>query len=87
MKTKITALVTAAALTVTACDTLTNEEQGALIGAGAGAVAAQAFDANLGWTVVTAAAGAAAGALIARNQRTNQCAYADGRGGYVTRPC
>jgi uncharacterized protein YcfJ len=87
MKKQITALATAAALTVTACDTLTDEEQGALIGAGAGAVAAQAFDANLGWTVVTAAGGAAAGALIARNQRTDQCAYADGRGGYVTRPC
>lgn len=87
MKTKITAFVTAAALVVAGCDTLSEEEQGALIGAGAGALLATAFDANLGWTVVTAAAGAAAGVLIARNNRTNECAYSDGRGGYVTRPC
>ena len=87
MKKHVTALAAAAALVLAGCEDLSKEEQGALIGAGAGAVVAQVFDANLGWTVVAAAAGAAAGVLIARNQQTNECAYADGRGGYVTRPC
>lgn len=87
MKTKLTAFITAAVFVLAGCEDLSQEEQGALIGAGAGALLATAFDANLGWTVVTAAAGAAAGVLIARNQRTNECAYADGRGGYVTQPC
>jgi len=87
MRKQITALTAASAFALAGCSDLTEQEQGAIFGAGAGAIAAQAFDANLGWTVVTAAAGAAAGALIARNSQTNQCAYSDGRGGYVTRPC
>lgn len=87
MKRQVTALAATAVLVLAGCEDLTQEQQGAIFGAGAGAIVAQAFDANLGWTVVTAAAGAAAGALIARNTRTNECAYADGRGGYVTQPC
>lgn len=87
MKRKITAFAAVSVLVLAGCEDLTQEQQAAIFGAGAGAVVAQAFDANLGWTVVTAAAGAAAGALIARNSRTNECAYSDGRGGYVTRSC
>ena len=87
MKTKLTATAAISALILAGCADLTEEQQAAIFGAGAGAVVAQAFDANLGWTVVTAAAGAAAGALIARNSRTNECAYSDGQGGYVTRSC
>ena len=33
------------------------------------------------------AIGAAAGTLIARNTRTNQCAYSNGDGTYRTVPC
>lgn len=87
MRQKIIATTAAATFVLAGCADLTEQEQAAIFGAGAGAIAAQAFDANLGWTVVTAAAGAAAGALIARNSQTNQCAYSDGRGGYVTRSC
>ena len=77
-------------LALPACDDPERNEQiaGASVGAAFGAVAAQAFGANEEWTVVGALAGAAAGTLIAQNNNNNdQCAYADGRGGYYTAPC
>jgi len=69
-------------------DTTDNREvTGAAIGAGAGLIGAAVFDANAGWTVLSTLAGAAAGTLIARNTRTDQCAYANGDGTYRTVPC
>lgn len=69
-------------------DTRDNRElTGAALGAGAGLIGAAVFDANAGWTVISTLAGAAAGTLIARNTRTNQCAYSNGDGSYRTVPC
>ena len=78
-----------AGLTLAGCiDTTDNREMtGAAIGAGAGLIGALAFDANAGWTVLSTLAGAAAGTLIARNTRTNECAYSNGDGTYRTEPC
>ncbi|MBC7133840.1 MAG: glucose-6-phosphate isomerase [Roseovarius sp.] len=69
-------------------DTSDNREvTGAAIGAGVGLITAAAFDANAGWTVLSTLAGATAGTLIARNTRSNQCAYSNGDGTYRTVPC
>lgn len=91
MNRKVTALVGVSALVLAACQDMTQQQKdefaAGAIGAGLGTAAAVAFDASLGWTVVAAAAGAAAGALIARNTSTGECAYADGAGGYTTGPC
>ncbi|HAW49129.1 glucose-6-phosphate isomerase [Roseovarius sp. A46] len=78
-----------ASLALAGCiDTTDNREvTGAALGAGAGLIGAAAFDANAGWTVLSTLAGAAAGTLIARNTRTNRCAYANGDGTYRTVPC
>ncbi|MBC7165649.1 MAG: glucose-6-phosphate isomerase [Roseovarius sp.] len=78
-----------AGLALAGCmDTSNNREMtGAAIGAGVGLLGAAAFDADAGWTVASTLAGAAAGTLIARNTRTNQCAYANGDGTYRTVPC
>jgi osmotically inducible lipoprotein OsmB len=77
-------------LGLSACTTMTPNERavvGGLAGAAGGLVLADALGANPNWTIVAALGGAAAGALVARNAYTNECAYADGRGGYVTRRC
>ena len=78
-----------AGLALAGCiDTSDNRElTGAAIGAGVGLIGAAAFDAKAGWTVLSTLAGAAAGTLIARNTRTNQCAYSNGDGTYRTVPC
>ncbi|MEL7255552.1 MAG: glucose-6-phosphate isomerase [Pseudomonadota bacterium] len=67
-----------------------NEQQvlgGAAIGAGSGFIAGTLLGFGSGWVAVTTLAGAAAGTLIATNSQRNECAYADGNGGYVTRRC
>lgn len=91
MNTKLTALIAAAALTIAACEDMTQEQRDDLaagtIGAGVGAVGATILGAEQGWVWLAAATGAAAGVLLARNERTDQCAYADGLGGYYTAPC
>jgi len=91
MKRQITALIAAAALTVAACDDMTIQERdqvaAGIMGAGIGAVGAKILDADDGWVWAAAAAGAATGVLLARNKRTDECAYSDGRGGYYTAPC
>lgn len=91
MKTKLIALTGAAVLTVAGCADMTSNQRDQVtagaIGATAGVVGAKILGANAGWTTVAAAAGAATGALIARNQQTGECAYADGRGGYYTADC
>ncbi|MFU8776955.1 MAG: glycine zipper 2TM domain-containing protein [Roseovarius sp.] len=63
------------------------EMTGGAVGALGGALLASAFDADPGWTVVSALAGAAAGTLVARNTARNQCAYANGDGTYRAVPC
>ncbi len=83
----LVAVVTAFGLS--ACTMTSNERAvaGGLAGAAGGLVLANALDANPNWTILAALGGAAAGALVARNIRTGECAYADGRGGYVTGRC
>ena len=64
-----------------------NDLGGAVVGGAVGLITAKALGANSNWTIMTTLAGAAAGVLVARNQRTNQCAYSNGDGTYSTRPC
>ncbi|MGX0877264.1 osmotically inducible lipoprotein OsmB [Roseovarius sp. MBR-154] len=82
-------LASITSLTLAGCiDTTDNREMtGAALGAGAGLLGAAAFDADAGWTVLSTLAGAAAGTLVARNTRTNQCAYSNGDGTYRSVPC
>lgn len=60
---------------------------GAAIGGALGLISAKALGANDNWTVLTTLGGAAAGAMVARNQQTRECAYARGDGTYYVRPC
>lgn len=91
MTKQMTAALAISAVLLAGCEDLSDQQSqeigAGLFGAGAATILATAFDANAGWTIVAAAAGAAAGVLIARNSRTNQCAYADGKGGHTTRSC
>ncbi|MCU4653649.1 glucose-6-phosphate isomerase [Roseibacterium sp. SDUM158016] len=86
----------AAVLALAGCQNMTQQDQselfGAALGAGAGLLLADAFDANPQWTVVTALAGAAVGQQVARNNSTGECAYYVGRDSlgrpvYRTGPC
>ncbi|MEZ5753148.1 MAG: glucose-6-phosphate isomerase [Paracoccaceae bacterium] len=86
---KIIAFVAVAALALGGC-TLSQDERaivGGLAGAAGGLILADALNANSNWTVVAALGGAAAGALVARNSRTGECAYSNGSGQYYTRSC
>ena len=60
---------------------------GAIFGGAAGLALAELTDANPQWTAVAVLAGAAAGTLVAQNQASRECAYADGRGGYYVAAC
>jgi len=90
MKKLIATGVLIASMSVAGCDQLTQTERqvvGGLAGAGAGLVAADFLRADRNWTILTVLAGATAGALVARNRETNECAYAVGDGTYRVRPC
>lgn len=90
MKPLIIALICVPALMLAGCDDMTPRERtlvGVAGGAATGLILADALNANPEWRVVAALAGAAAGTLVARNSRTQQCAYAHGDGTYYTRPC
>jgi osmotically inducible lipoprotein OsmB len=86
----------ASLVALTGCQTMTQQDQneiaGTVIGAGAGLLLADAFNANPAWTVGTALAGAAIGQQVARNNSTGECAYYQGRNSagqavYRTGPC
>lgn len=86
----LTLLACIGALALPGCEGLTREEQmvvGGLTGAALGVITADALNADRNWTIVAALAGAAAGVLVARNNATNECAYARGDGIYVIRRC
>ena len=76
-------------LAISGCELTQTERQvvGGLAGAGVGLVAADFLRADRNWTILTVLAGATAGALVARNRQTNECAYAVGDGTYRVRPC
>jgi outer membrane lipoprotein SlyB len=66
------------ALGVSAC---TSTQQGAVVGAGVGALAGQAIGGNTGSTLIGAAAGGLAGALIGDAiGRPGYCRYRNSRG-------
>ena len=73
----------AALFTLAGCQNMTQQDQaelaGVVLGAGAGLILADAFDANPAWTVGTALAGAALGQQVARTNSTGECAYYQGR--------
>jgi F0F1-type ATP synthase assembly protein I len=85
--TKILACV--AMIGLSGCMTVEQEREvtGALVGGGLGLVSAKALGADNQWVVVSTLAGAAAGALVARNRANNTCAYANGDGTYYRAPC
>ncbi len=90
MKNTAIGIAMASILGFTACAPLTADQAtvvGVAGGAAGGLLLAELLDADDNWRLIAALGGAAAGTLIAQNARTNQCAYADGRGGYVTRAC
>jgi hypothetical protein len=86
-------VLTAAAvalLALAACEGMTTEERmlmGGITGAAVGVLTAEALDADDDWTILAALGGAAIGALVARNDRTGECAYARGDGTYRIARC
>lgn len=90
----VTAAVIAGALGISGC-TMSDQERliaGGLVGAGAGLLTASVFQADRNWTIVSVLGGAAIGTLVARNQRTGECAFfagtdAMGRDRFEVRPC
>jgi len=89
MKLQISAALFAAALAVSACQPTPQNQSalGAVFGGAAGLALSELVDANPQWTAVAVLGGAAAGAVVAQNQATRECAYADGRGGYYVARC
>ncbi|MCA2009870.1 glycine zipper 2TM domain-containing protein [Pararhodobacter sp. CCB-MM2] len=89
MKSMILATAAVATLGLGACTMSANERTavGGLAGAAGGLILADALNANPNWTIVAALGGAAAGALVARNSASGQCAYSNGNGSYYTGPC
>jgi len=73
-----------------ACTNMSSESRtvaGVAGGAAAGLIAADVFEADDDWRLISALAGAAAGTLVAQNTATRQCAYARGDGTYYTAAC
>ncbi|MDQ2095323.1 glycine zipper 2TM domain-containing protein [Rhodalgimonas zhirmunskyi] len=91
MKKTILIAATASALALAGCMDMSASEQrqtqGAVVGGAVGLIGAKALGANTEWTVVSTLAGAAAGAMVAQNTQTGECAYANGDGTYRTGPC
>jgi len=91
MTTRLIPILSLAALTaLPACDDLTTEQRtvvGLAGGAAAGLIAADLFDADNNWRLISALAGAAAGTLVAQNSVTDNCAYARGDGTYYVAAC
>lgn len=84
-----TSLLLVLPMVLAGCLNDTQERQlgGAAIGAGTGFIAGTLLGFGDGWVAASTLAGAAAGTLIATNSARNECAYADGQGGYRTGPC
>jgi hypothetical protein len=89
MKIQISAALFATVIAVSACEPTPQNQtaMGAVFGGAAGFALSELVDANPEWTAVAVLGGAAAGAVLAQNEATNDCAYSDGRGGYYIAPC
>ncbi|MGB8623970.1 MAG: glucose-6-phosphate isomerase [Paracoccaceae bacterium] len=81
-------LMTACAslLAASGCDNMSRHDQdmviGGLAGATIGILTAKALNADDDWVIIAGLAGATVGTLVARNQKTNECAYARADGTY-----
>ena len=64
-----------------------NQASGAAVGGVLGAITATALGADTEWLIIGTLVGAGAGALVAQNQQTGECAYANGDGTYYRAPC
>ena len=93
MQARVRPLALAALLTAAACqqtgtvDPTTQTIVGSVAGAAIGAITAEALNADDEWVILAGLAGAAAGALVARNPTRQQCAYSNGDGTYSVAPC
>lgn len=87
---KIVLSIALGGLVLSACDMPPQQQDelgGALVGAAVGIATASLFDADKNWVIIAALAGAAIGTMVARNDQTDQCAYAVGDGTYRILPC
>ena len=85
-----TGLIGVSLLALVGCENMSREGQvvaGAAGGAAAGLIAAEAFDADSDWKLISALAGAAAGTVVAQNNARRTCAYARGDGTYYEAAC
>ncbi|WP_284261426.1 glucose-6-phosphate isomerase [Roseicyclus amphidinii] len=89
MTLKLPAALFATLLAVSACQPTPQNQAalGAVLGGATGLALSELVGANPQWRAVAVLGGAAAGAVVAQNQATQECAYADGRGGYYIAPC
>lgn len=89
MRKILTIVAVTGSMALAGCVSEDQERQvtGAVIGGGLGLITAKVLGADNDWVVVSTLAGAAAGALVAKNQQTGQCAYARGDGTYYRAPC
>jgi osmotically inducible lipoprotein OsmB len=72
------------------CETMSTQQRtliGLTAGSVAGLITADLLDADSDWRLIAALGGAAAGALVAQNTTTGECAYARGDGTYTVAPC
>ncbi|WP_343079513.1 glucose-6-phosphate isomerase [Ostreiculturibacter nitratireducens] len=87
MRKTLLTLACASALALSSCTATEEEVAGGLIGATVGIITAKALNADRDWTIIAALSGAAIGTLVARNERTKECAYSRGDGTYRIGPC
>lgn len=89
MKKTILIAATVSSLALAGCMSPYEQRQteGAVVGGAVGLIGANILDASPEWTIVATLAGAAAGAMVAQNSATGECAYANGDGTYRTGPC
>lgn len=91
MTKQFTAGILAAVLALSACENISDQTKATAAGGVAGAVGAgviaQLLGASSDWVAIASVAGAAAGAIVARNETTGQCYVSNGDGTYSKSAC
>lgn len=90
MKLPSLAITTVLLFTLAACEDWSRRDRmiaGGVAGAAIGGLTADALSHDDDWIVLGVLAGAAIGTLVARNNATDECAYARGDGRYYVRRC